>query len=70
MTDNGPLVFFTVLCSKYNEKLGKYQRKTIPDPPPVINPPLCSNVSIRLSIKPKIGISIAKMLNIADNKSL
>ena len=44
--------------------------KTIPDPPPVINPPLCSDVSIWLSIKPKIGISIAKMLNTADNKSL
>ena len=36
MADNGPLVFCTVLCSKYNEKLGKYQRKTIPDPPPVM----------------------------------
>ena len=44
--------------------------KTIPDPPPVIIPPLCSDVSIWLSIKPKIGISIAKMLNTADNKSL
>ena len=38
MADNGPLVFTSVLCSKYNGKLGKYQRKTIPGPPSVINP--------------------------------
>ena len=29
MADNGLLVFCTVLCSKYNEKLGNYQRKTL-----------------------------------------
>ena len=29
MTKNGPLVFRTVLCSKYDEKMGNYQRKTM-----------------------------------------
>jgi hypothetical protein len=29
MTKNGPLVFRTVLCSKYDEKLGNCQRKTL-----------------------------------------
>ena len=29
MTKNGPLVFRTVLCSKYNEKIGNYERKTM-----------------------------------------
>ena len=29
MTKNGPLVFHTVLCSKYDEKMGNYQRKTM-----------------------------------------
>jgi hypothetical protein len=29
MSKNGPLVFRTVLCSKYDEKLGNCQRKTL-----------------------------------------
>ena len=29
MTKNGPLVFRTVLCSKYDEKMGNYQKKTM-----------------------------------------
>ena len=28
-TKNGPLVFCTVLCSKYDDKLGNCQRKTL-----------------------------------------
>ena len=27
-TKNGPLVFRTVLCSKHDEKLGNWERKT------------------------------------------
>ena len=27
MTKNGPLVFRTVLCSKYDEKMGNYQKR-------------------------------------------
>ena len=29
MTKNGPLVFCTVFCSKYDKKLGNCQRKTL-----------------------------------------
>ena len=29
MTKNGPLVFRTVLCSKYDEKMENHQRKTM-----------------------------------------
>jgi hypothetical protein len=29
MTKNGPLVFRTVFCSRYDEKLGNCQRKTL-----------------------------------------
>ena len=29
MAENGPLVFCTVLYSKYDEKLGNHERKTL-----------------------------------------